>query len=226
MSRMTRPQLEQFLRDSIQFSISEEARLSHVEAITLAIASAPAVAPTDHIATLRRRITGLTIATLTLAQAGVAVAAQNSAPGDSLYPVKQFTEQLHRVFDTSDRQEAGFISTYEDPSDIAQLLDELATDGTTDAASQQFVFSDPIELPAADEPEPAPSPPKAETPAPADTEPAAEPTDGNVTPDDTHNRTWQNWTNDSPTRHKTHHRTDSTYDRRGDSGQDYHRWGA
>lgn len=104
MRTMKRQQLTETLEGLTRFRISEEARATHIDAISEAIIAAPlgaAAGRTSWLTPLRRRITGLLVATMTLGPAGVAFAAQGSLPGDSLYPAKRVAEHVQAVFDPS-----------------------------------------------------------------------------------------------------------------------------
>jgi len=135
MKAMKRQQLTQMLEDWTKFRISDEARAAHLNAISEAIESAPAVVPTVRSRwsmPLRRRITGLLVATMTLGPAGVAFAAQGSLPGDSLYPAKRVVERVQAVFDPSVParhrldEVSGLISRGDDSSEVARALQEAA----------------------------------------------------------------------------------------------------
>ncbi|NOY56236.1 MAG: hypothetical protein GXP34_09655 [Actinobacteria bacterium] len=135
MKAMKRQQLTRMLEDRTKFQISDEARAAHLNAIAEAIESAPVVVPatrTRWSTSLRRRITGLLIATMTLGPAGVAFAAQGSLPGDSLYPAKRVVERVQAVFDplvpARHRLEevSGLMARGDDPSEIVRALQEAA----------------------------------------------------------------------------------------------------
>ncbi|NIA25450.1 MAG: hypothetical protein GWP04_07750 [Gammaproteobacteria bacterium] len=135
MRTMKRQQLTQMLEDWTKFEISEEARAGHLNAISAAVESAPVVLPVARSRwsmALRRRITGLLIATMTLGPAGVAFAAQGSLPGDSLYPAKRVVERVQAVFDPSIParhrldEVSGLMARGDDSSEVARALQEAA----------------------------------------------------------------------------------------------------
>lgn len=101
MRIMMRSALSERFEQGAGFRVSDAARSTHLAAIESAIEVAPPIVGNGWTMALRRRITGFLVATMTLAPAGVALAAQNALPGETLYPVKRAVEKIQVMFDPS-----------------------------------------------------------------------------------------------------------------------------
>jgi hypothetical protein len=127
-------QLSRALKDSTRFHISDETRAAHMRAISEAVASAPTPTVGRVRSSLRRRVGGIALVGAILAgPTGVALAAQGSLPGSSLYSVKRAVEHIQSVFDSSTPAKhrldelSRLIATSDDQSKISEAFGEAET---------------------------------------------------------------------------------------------------
>jgi hypothetical protein len=88
-----------WLESAYRLEIDTDTRDRHLAVVTAAIRSAPPTRVAPGFA-LRRRVAAVAAALLAVvAPVGIAVAAEDSVPGDFLYPVKQVTERVRGFAD-------------------------------------------------------------------------------------------------------------------------------
>ena len=87
------------LSSAYRVEVAEDTKTRHIAEMGAALKAAPpALVPTGFA--LRRRLAGALAAVfVVVAPVGMAVAAEDSVPGDILYPMKQATERVRAVFD-------------------------------------------------------------------------------------------------------------------------------
>jgi len=87
------------LSSAYRVEVAEDTKTRHIAEMGAALKSAPP-APVPTGFALRRRLAGALAAVfVVVAPVGMAVAAEDSVPGDVLYPMKQVTERVRAVFD-------------------------------------------------------------------------------------------------------------------------------
>jgi len=93
--------LSERLQAAFEVEMSDETRKRHLSVISAALKEQPSRVPTVHplAAHWRRRFAALVAAATIFTPAAVAVAAEGALPGDTLYSVKQMTEDLRSVID-------------------------------------------------------------------------------------------------------------------------------
>lgn len=93
--------LSERLQAAFEVEMSDETRKRHLSVISAALKEQPSRVPTVHplAAHWRRRFAAFVAAATIFSPAAVAVAAEGALPGDTLYPVKQMTEDLRSVID-------------------------------------------------------------------------------------------------------------------------------
>lgn len=114
-------QLTERLESAYRIELTDDIRHRQLSAISSALEAPPVVVDAAPPASmrLRRRFAAIVAAITVLSPAAVAVAAEGSLPGDTLYPVKQVTEDLrsmvdptiaarHRLEEADRMHEAGF----------------------------------------------------------------------------------------------------------------------
>ncbi|MEN8113201.1 MAG: hypothetical protein ABFS21_02335 [Actinomycetota bacterium] len=85
------------LSSTFHMTVDAETKERHIAEIAREIQTAPPVAVPSRIG-LRRRVAALAAALVVFAPAAMAVAADDAVPGELLYPVKQATERVMRLF--------------------------------------------------------------------------------------------------------------------------------
>ncbi|MGB9357820.1 MAG: hypothetical protein WCC01_04610 [Acidimicrobiia bacterium] len=94
----TRDPMER-LSSAYRVEVAEDTKTRHIAEMGVALKAAPP-APVPTGFALRRRLAGALAAVfVVVAPVGMAVAAEDSVPGDVLYPMKQVTERVRAVFD-------------------------------------------------------------------------------------------------------------------------------
>lgn len=87
------------LSSTYRVEVAEDTKSRHIAEMGAALKSAPPT-PVPAGFALRRRLAGALAAVfVVVAPVGMAVAAEDSVPGDVLYPMKQVTERVRGVFD-------------------------------------------------------------------------------------------------------------------------------
>ena len=87
------------LSSAYRVEVAEDTKTRHIAEMGVALKAAPP-APVPNGFALRRRLAGALAAVfVVVAPVGMAVAAEDSVPGDVLYPMKQVTERVRAVFD-------------------------------------------------------------------------------------------------------------------------------
>ena len=86
------------LSSAYRIEVDPETKERHVAAVSTAIRTAPPT-PVPAGFNLRRRVAAAVAAVAIVAPAGMAVAAEDSVPGDFLYPVKEVTERVRSYVD-------------------------------------------------------------------------------------------------------------------------------
>lgn len=99
MSRRSRKTAEK-LRAAFEVEMSDEVRDAHTATIARALAEAPIEMSPPQPSWWRKKATALITATMVVLPAGAAVAAEGTAPGDLLYPVKRIVESVRVVVDS------------------------------------------------------------------------------------------------------------------------------
>jgi hypothetical protein len=85
--------------EAFRVEVSQATRERHLAAISTAVRTTPPSRTVPHLGLRRRVATALAALTAVVAPVGTAVAAEGALPGEVLYPVKQFTEQVRAAFD-------------------------------------------------------------------------------------------------------------------------------
>ena len=138
--------LTERLQDAYRIEMTDDVHRRQLDTITAALTAPPVVpvAPAPAALRLRRRFAAIVAAVTVLSPAAVAVAAESSLPGDTLYPVKQVTEEIrsmvdptvtarHRLEEADQMHAAGF------PTAVVQ-------DVLSDADEAITIAGDPVDL--------------------------------------------------------------------------------
>ncbi len=138
--------LTERLQDAYRIEMTDDVHRRQLDTITAALTAPPVVpvAPAPTALRLRRRFAAIVAAVTVLSPAAVAVAAESSLPGDTLYPVKLVTEEIrsmvdptvtarHRLEEADQMHAAGF------PTAVVQ-------DVLSDADEAITIAGDPVDL--------------------------------------------------------------------------------
>ena len=139
-------QLTERLQDAYRIEMTDDVRRRQLDTITVALTAPPVVpvAPAPVALRLRRRFAAIVAAVTVLSPAAVAVAAESSLPGDTLYPVKQVTEDIRSMVDPTIAarhrlEEADQMHTAGFPTSVVQ-------DVLNDADEAIVIAGDPVDL--------------------------------------------------------------------------------
>lgn len=94
----TRDPMER-LSAAYRVEVDEESKIRHLAEMSAALKTAPPMSFPTGRARRRRVASALAAVFVVAAPVGMAVAAEDSVPGDFLYPMKQATERVRAVFD-------------------------------------------------------------------------------------------------------------------------------
>lgn len=129
MTRITRAEAHSRLRSAITYELAPDTRQAHMTSIETALADLPlsdsATRPRN--VRVRRWVVGLATAAASLSPVGVAVAAEQSLPGDTLYQAKLATETIRSVVDP-------LVSARHRISELEALMELEAESSTIRAA--------------------------------------------------------------------------------------------